>query len=72
MPDITVNGVRIHCEERGSGTAMVWAHGLGGACLEWEGVMAFFAGCYRVVTYDAPEGTVARKSLPDRKHTRRI
>ncbi len=53
MPDIAVNGVRIHYEERGSGTAMVWAHGLGGACQEWEGVMAFFAGRYRVVAYDA-------------------
>ena len=53
MPDITVNGVRIHCEERGSGTAMVWAHGLGGSWQEWEGAMAFFAGRYRVVAYDA-------------------
>ena len=53
MPDITVNGLRIRCEERGSGMAMVWAHGLGGTCQEWERVMEFFQGRYRVVAYDA-------------------
>lgn len=53
MPDIKVNGVRIHYEERGSGTAMVWAHGLGGIWQEWEGVMKFFQDRYRVVAYDA-------------------
>jgi len=53
MPDIKVNGVRIHCEERGSGKAMVWAHGLGGTCQEWEGVMEFFQDRYRAIAYDA-------------------
>ena len=53
MPDIKANGVRIHYEERGSGTAMVWAHGLGGIWQEWEGVMNFFQDRYRVVAYDA-------------------
>jgi len=53
MPDITVNGVRIHYEERGSGTAMVWAHGLGGSWHGWEKVINFFQDRYRVVAYDA-------------------
>ncbi len=53
MPDIMANGVRIRYEERGSGTAMVWAHGLGGTWQEWEGVMEFFQDRYRVVAYDA-------------------
>lgn len=53
MPDITVNGVRMHYEERGSGTAMVWAHGLGGSWRGWERVMDFFQDRYRVVAYDA-------------------
>lgn len=64
MPDITVNGVRIHYEERGSGTAVVWAHGLGGVCQEWEGVMDFFQGGYRVVAYDARGH--GRSEKPDR------
>lgn len=53
MPDITVNGLRIRYEERGSGTAMVWAHGLGGTWQAWEGVMKFFRDRYRVIAYDA-------------------
>lgn len=53
MPDIKANGVRIHYEERGSGTGMVWAHGLGGTWQEWERVMEFFQDRYRVVAYDA-------------------
>ncbi len=53
MPDIKVNGVRIHYEERGAGTAMVWAHGLGGTWQGWKRVMDFFKARYRVVAYDA-------------------
>ncbi|MBU2534984.1 MAG: alpha/beta hydrolase [Chloroflexota bacterium] len=53
MPDIKANGVRIRYEERGSGTAMVWAHGLGGIWQEWGRVMEFFQDSYRVVAYDA-------------------
>ncbi|HEY50512.1 MAG TPA: alpha/beta hydrolase [Dehalococcoidia bacterium] len=53
MPDITVNGVRLHYEERGSGMSMVWAHGLGGTWKEWEGAMEFFQDRYRVIAYDA-------------------
>jgi len=53
MPDITVNGVRLHYQERGSGTAMVWAHGLAGTWQGWEEVMGFFQNRYRVIAYDA-------------------
>ena len=53
MPDIMVNGVRIHYEVRGLGTAMVWAHGLGGTLQEWAGLMEFFQDRYRVIAYDA-------------------
>jgi len=64
MPDVTVNGVRIHYEERGSGTAMVWAHGLGGIWQEWEGVMKFFQDRYRAIAYDARGH--GRSEKPDR------
>jgi pimeloyl-ACP methyl ester carboxylesterase len=53
MPDIMANGVRIRYEERGSGTGMVWAHGLGGTWQAWEKVMNFFQDRYRVIAYDA-------------------
>ncbi|HEY82871.1 MAG TPA: alpha/beta hydrolase [Dehalococcoidia bacterium] len=53
MPDILANGIRIHYEERGTGPAMVWAHGLGGTWQGWERVMDFFQGRYRVIAYDA-------------------
>ncbi|MBA7597603.1 3-oxoadipate enol-lactonase 2 [subsurface metagenome] len=53
MPDIMVNGVRLFYGERGSGTAMVWAHGLGGTWQEWEGLIEFFRDRYRVIAYDA-------------------
>lgn len=53
MPDIMVNGVRLFYGERGSGTAMVWAHGLGGTLQAWKVVMDFFQDRYRVVAYDA-------------------
>ena len=32
---------------------MVWAHGLGGTCQEWEGAMEFFQDRYRAIAYDA-------------------
>ncbi len=53
MPDIMVNGVRIHCEKLGSGAAMVWAHGLAGSWHGWEKVMDFFQDRYSVIAYDA-------------------
>lgn len=53
MPDIKANGARIHYEESGSGTAMLWAHGLGGNWRAWEKVTDFFKDRYRVITYDA-------------------
>ena len=53
MPDIEANGVRIRYEERGSGMAMVWAHGLGGSWQAWEGVMDSLKDRYRVIAYDA-------------------
>lgn len=53
MPDIEANGVRIHYEERGSGTAMLWAHGLGGNWQAWGNVTNFFQDRYRVIAYDA-------------------
>lgn len=66
MPEVKVNGVRIHYEERGSGTAMVWAHGLCGTWQAWENVMNFFKGRYRVIACDARgHGSSAKPEKPE-------
>lgn len=63
MPDILANDIRIHCEERGSGLAMVWAHGLCGTLHGWDETMAFFQDRYRVIAYDARGH--GRSEVPD-------
>lgn len=67
MPDIWANGIRIYYEERGSGPAMVWAHGLGGTWHGWEGTMNFFKERYRVIAYDARGH--GRSEIPDQPET---
>ena len=52
MPEIQVNGVRTHYEERGSGTPLVLAHGLGGSTELWKHVAGPLAEDFRVVMYD--------------------
>lgn len=64
MPDILANGIRIHYEARGSGPAMVWAHGLCGSVRGWDETMAFFQSRYRVIAYDARGH--GRSEIPDR------
>lgn len=63
MPNILANGIRIHYEEQGMGTAMVWAHGLCGTRHDWDQTMSFFQGRYRVVAYDARGH--GRSEIPD-------
>ncbi len=64
MPDILANGIRIYYEERGTGPAMVWAHGLEGTWRGWEATMAYFQNRYRVIAYDARGH--GRSEIPDR------
>ncbi len=53
MPKVLANSVGLYYEERGSGPAMIWAHGLGQNCGDWDELMAYFGDRYRVVAYDA-------------------
>lgn len=53
MPNLLANDIRIYYEERGTGPAMVWAHGLGQTWHGWDGVMTFFQDRFRVIAYDA-------------------
>ena len=50
MPILTLNGVRIHYEESGSGPPLLLLHGLGGSCGDWVFQVPAFAPFYRVVT----------------------
>jgi pimeloyl-ACP methyl ester carboxylesterase len=50
VPILTLNGVRIHYEEHGSGTPLLLLHGLGGSCEDWIFQVPAFAPRYRVIT----------------------
>ena len=64
MPNLLANDIRIYYEERGTGPAMVWAHGLAGTWQGWDEVMSFFQKSYRVIAYDARGH--GRSEIPDR------
>ncbi len=49
----TTDGVRLHFEEAGEGTAIVFVHEFGGNHWSWEPQMNFFARRHRCVTYAA-------------------
>jgi pimeloyl-ACP methyl ester carboxylesterase len=49
VPILTLNGVRIHYEERGSGPPLLLLHGLGGMCEDWVYQVPAFAPFDRVV-----------------------
>jgi pimeloyl-ACP methyl ester carboxylesterase len=57
MPTARVNGctgggVRIYYEDRGGGRPLVWSHGFACGAKMWQPQVEWFAGRYRVVTYD--------------------
>lgn len=52
MPHITApDGVRLYCEEAGSGTPVVFVHEYAGDWRTWEPQMRYFARTHRCVTY---------------------
>jgi pimeloyl-ACP methyl ester carboxylesterase len=50
VPILTLNGVGIHYDERGSGAPLLLLHGLGGSCEDWAYQVPVFAQHFRVVT----------------------
>jgi pimeloyl-ACP methyl ester carboxylesterase len=48
----TVNGVRLHCEDRGSGAAILCVHGAGSSARVWEPAAVRLAELGRVISYD--------------------
>src|SRR5690242_819553 len=53
MAIVTINGVRIYCEQHGdSGAPLVLAHGSWGDHHNWDSVVTGLARSFRVFTYD--------------------
>ena len=52
MPMIDRDGVEIHYESRGAGSAMLLSHGYGATSRMWDGQVAEFASRHRVITWD--------------------
>lgn len=50
---IDSNGVRLHAEETGTGTPIVFVHEFAGDCRSWEPQVRFFSRRYRCITYNA-------------------
>ena len=54
MPTITADdGVKLHYEEAGSGTPIVFVHEFAGDCRSWEPQMRHFSRRYRCIAYNA-------------------
>ena len=53
MPDIQVNGVRLHYEEAGAGTPLLFVHEFAGDLRSWEPQLRHFARRYRCIAYNA-------------------
>lgn len=64
MPDVTVNGVRLHYEERGSGTSILGLHGAGSSAIFWEDAAEKLAGLGRVIIYDRRGSTRSERPEP--------
>jgi pimeloyl-ACP methyl ester carboxylesterase len=47
-----VNGIRLYCEEHGSGAPILCIHGAGGTALTWARAIEKLAGHGRVIAYD--------------------
>ena len=54
MPFLTTDdGVKLHYEESGSGTPIVFVHEFAGDCRTWEAQMRHFSRRYRCIAYNA-------------------
>jgi len=61
MPEVDVNGIRIHYEEQGVGPALVLVHGLGGSTQLWHRIAPELAEHFRVVSYDLRGSGLSQK-----------
>jgi pimeloyl-ACP methyl ester carboxylesterase len=52
MPKLQANGIELHYEATGEGQPVLFIHGLGSSCRDWEMQMPVFSKQYRVVSFD--------------------
>ncbi|WXG43565.1 MAG: alpha/beta hydrolase [Promethearchaeati archaeon SRVP18_Atabeyarchaeia-1] len=52
MPQIEINGAKLHYEERGKGDPIVMVHGLGGSIFDWVMQIPFFSKAYRAIAVE--------------------
>jgi pimeloyl-ACP methyl ester carboxylesterase len=63
--EITVDGIRIHLAEAGSGPPLLLLHGLAATHDNWQHTLAAFAGRWRVIAPDLPgHGQSAKPNAP--------
>ncbi|MEX1141382.1 MAG: alpha/beta hydrolase [Thermoleophilaceae bacterium] len=60
-----VNGVRLHCEERGEGTPILCIHGAGSSSAMWSDAVAELARLGRAIAYD--RRGYGRSERPERR-----
>src|SRR5690242_11767875 len=54
MPTLTTDdGIKLYCEDTGSGTPIVFVHEFAGDYRSWEPQVRHFARRYRCITYNA-------------------
>jgi pimeloyl-ACP methyl ester carboxylesterase len=63
---ISINGVRLYCEERGGGAPILCIHGAGSSALLWDGAIEKLARLGRVIAYD--RRGCSRSERPDPYH----
>ena len=64
MPEVEANGVRLHYDEWGEGSAILCIHGVGSSGLAWEAAAAKLAGLGRVIAYDRRGHTRSERPQP--------
>ena len=61
---LTVNGVRLYCEEDGSGVPILCIHGAGSSALVWSDAVGQLARVGRVISYDRRGCTRSERPEP--------
>lgn len=54
MPDIQVDGLKIHYEQTGNGSALVLLHGIGSNSRSWRNQLTGLSDEFTVIAWDAP------------------
>ncbi len=69
MPIQSVNGVRLHYEEHGSGAPILCIHGAGGSAIAWADGAKELARIGRVITYDRRGCARSERPVPYERTT---